>query len=73
MFVKRRDPHHRPAIKTPEQAVAWLEGWSDEHFVGDDVLPQRPWRRTSPRELESVADSLLKARATFDANGRRSP
>lgn len=61
MFTQRRDPRPR----TTEEAVAWLELWNNGHWISMGAFPVRPWRRTSPSELESVADALLKLRAAW--------
>lgn len=70
MFTRRRDPQ-RPNVKTTEQAASWLARWSNEHLIADGEASAHPWDQTSRRDLISAADSLLKVRAMFDANGRR--
>lgn len=59
--------HSRIRIDTPEQAVWWLSHWTNAHLIPEGAIARQPWRRTSPRELEAVAESLLKLRGQFDS------
>jgi ferric-dicitrate binding protein FerR (iron transport regulator) len=63
----RYHTHTRIRIDTPEQAIWWLAHWHNGHLIPQGADPKAPWRRTSPRELEAVAESLLKLRGQFDS------
>lgn len=71
MNFLRRATHSRPKLATTEQAVAWLQGWDSEHLLYPGVIPFKPWKNTTDRELRSTAEALLKLRGLFDAGVRR--
>lgn len=61
MAIRRRVP----ILVTTGEVMRWLHRWDNAHLISPGAFPARPWRRTSPRDLESVADSLMKLRAIW--------